>query len=88
MAPGAQRDQLIQQYGGEARLVHDANVYEALRLGRLCAYLRRHEPDDQINGGLLVYLLSQSELNAALYSPEMPPGSYDPPLKPTDNVPY
>jgi hypothetical protein len=82
-----ERSRMIQQYG-EARLVNDANIYEALRLGRLCAYLRRHEPDHQINGGLLVYMLTQSELNAALFGTELPTGTYPPPLKPGDNIPY
>ena len=62
--------------------------FEFLRLSRLCAYLRRHQPDDQINGGLLVYALTQTELNAALYNNDIPPDTYPPPLRPTDNVPY
>jgi hypothetical protein len=87
MQPGPEREDLFRKYG-EARLVNEVAYYEWLRLGRLCAYLRRHEPDQQLNGGLLVYLLSQPELNAALYNTEMPPGTVDPPLKPTDNVPF
>jgi len=83
----AERNRVIREYGDQ-KLVQEASIYEALRLGRLCAYLRRHEPDHQINGGLLVYVLTQAELNAALLGPEPPTGTYPPPLKPTDNVPY
>ncbi len=43
--------------------------YDDLRLGRLCAYLRKREPDERITDGVLVYELNQAQLNEALSGP-------------------
>jgi hypothetical protein len=43
--------------------------YDDLRLGRLCAYLRKREPDERITYGVLVYELSQAQLDEALSGP-------------------
>jgi hypothetical protein len=40
--------------------------YNDLRLGRLCAYLRKREPDERITYGILVYNLNQAQLDEAL----------------------
>jgi len=40
--------------------------YDNLRLGRLCAYLRKREPDERITYGILVYELNQAQLDEAL----------------------
>lgn len=43
--------------------------YDDLRLGRLCAYLRKREPDERITYGILVYELNQAQLDEALRGP-------------------
>jgi hypothetical protein len=43
--------------------------YDELRLGRLCAYLRKREPDERITYGVLVYELNQAQLDEALSGP-------------------
>ena len=40
-----------------------------LRLGRLCAYLRSREPDDNVGYSLLIYRLSDHDVQQALYGP-------------------
>ena len=40
--------------------------FEQLRLARLCAYLRRREPDDRVAYSILVYHVSNDELQLAL----------------------
>ena len=44
-------------------------LYDALRFGRLCAWLRQREPGDRIGGSLLVYELSDDDVRAALFGP-------------------
>jgi len=44
-------------------------LFEQLRFNRLCAHLRRREPDSRVTNGLLVYELSTAELAAALDGP-------------------
>jgi hypothetical protein len=39
--------------------------FQEFRFARLAAYLRRREPDDTINYSILVYRLSQAEIDAA-----------------------
>jgi hypothetical protein len=43
--------------------------YDELRLGRLCAYLRKREPDERITYGVLAYELNQAQLDEALSGP-------------------
>jgi hypothetical protein len=43
--------------------------FDGLRLGRLCAYLRKREPDERITYGVLVYELNQAQLDDALLGP-------------------
>jgi hypothetical protein len=40
--------------------------YDDLRLARLCAWLRKREPDERITYGVLVYELNQAQLDEAL----------------------
>jgi hypothetical protein len=40
--------------------------YDELRLARLCAYLRRREPDDSVGYSILIYYLDEQDLDAAL----------------------
>jgi hypothetical protein len=44
------------------------DLYEHLRLARLCAYLRRREPDDMVNYSILIYRLSDAEVEQALHA--------------------
>jgi hypothetical protein len=43
--------------------------FDKLRLARLCAYLRKREPDERITYGVLVYELNQAQLDEALRGP-------------------
>jgi len=43
--------------------------FEEYRFGRLTAYLRQREPDDEINFSILVYHLSEAEITRALDGP-------------------
>jgi hypothetical protein len=44
-------------------------AYDDLRLARLCAYLRKREPDERITYGVFVYELNQAQLDEALLGP-------------------
>jgi tetratricopeptide (TPR) repeat protein len=44
-------------------------LFYDLRLGRLCAFLRRREPDDNIGYSILVYRLTTEDLQNALSGP-------------------
>ena len=44
-------------------------LYDELRFARLCTHLRNREPDARVTNALLVYELSESQLNAALQGP-------------------
>ncbi|MCJ7543372.1 MAG: hypothetical protein MUP47_02210, partial [Phycisphaerae bacterium] len=45
-------------------------AFEQLRFKRLCVYLRRHrEPDDQVGYSILIYCLSDQEVERALLGP-------------------
>jgi hypothetical protein len=61
-------------------------LYESLRFGRLCAYLRRRPPDAMVNNAVLIFRLGQDELRQALAN--APVEAYDPPAEPGGNVPY
>ena len=43
--------------------------FEQYRFGRLTAYLRQREPDNEINGTVMVYRLSEADLSRALEGP-------------------
>lgn len=43
--------------------------YEPLRFARLCHYLRARQPDDHIGYSILIFRLTQTELDAALHGP-------------------
>jgi hypothetical protein len=54
--------------GPEAETWSDKiNDFDYLSFNRLCAYLIRREPDERITYGMLVYRVSQEDLQAALY---------------------
>ena len=40
-------------------------TYDRYRLGRLCAYLRRREPDDSVGYTIWIYELTADDLNQA-----------------------
>jgi hypothetical protein len=42
---------------------------QRLRFARLCAYLRKREPIENVGNSILVYQLNQRELDQALYGP-------------------
>jgi hypothetical protein len=54
-------------------------VFDHLRFTRLCAHLRRREPDGRVTNGLLIFEISAIELSVALDGPP-------PPLAPADAV--
>jgi hypothetical protein len=40
--------------------------FEQLRFARLCAHLRRREPDDRVAYSILIYYVSENELEEAI----------------------
>ena len=53
------------------------NRFQSLRFGRLCAWLRAREPDDQVGWSILIWDLDAAELAEAL-DPVNPPGGREP----------
>src|SRR5262249_3720630 len=56
----------------EMRHYPDSSVLariERLRLGRLCSFLRHHQPLAQVGYSIFVFMLDDNELNRALYGP-------------------
>ncbi len=45
------------------------DTFQKLRFGRLCAYLRQQEPDDHVGHSVLIYRLTDEQVNDALYGP-------------------
>src|SRR5439155_11886334 len=43
--------------------------FDALRTGRLMAYLRHRQPDDNVGYSILIYRLSENDVEQALYGP-------------------
>jgi hypothetical protein len=43
------------------------SMFEELRLARLCSFLRQREPDDQVGHSILIYRLSDEDLDRALF---------------------
>jgi len=70
-ADAATRNQMIQAKG-EAFWQGNIQDFEMLRFCRLCAYLRQREPDDNVGYSILIYRLSDKDIQDALYGP--PPG--------------
>lgn len=65
-ADASKRDELMKQYG--AKMWNDTfRKYDRFRFSRLCAHLREREPSDNVGGSILIYKLSQDDINRALY---------------------
>ncbi|HKQ47770.1 MAG TPA: tetratricopeptide repeat protein [Phycisphaerae bacterium] len=47
-------------------------VVRNLRFGRLCAFLREREPDDEVGHSILIYRVSATDIHRALYGPPPP----------------
>jgi Dolichyl-phosphate-mannose-protein mannosyltransferase len=62
------RAQLIKAEGAE-RWLNKIQAFEALRLARLCADLRKREPIAKIGYSIFVYSLSNHDVDLALYGP-------------------
>ena len=43
------------------------NLFEQLRFARLCAYLRQREPEEEIGYSILIYRLTDADLNEAFF---------------------
>jgi len=64
----AARAALTQQVGAE-KLGSALYNYENLRFGRLCAFLRAREPDDNIGGSILIFRLTDEDVKQLLEGP-------------------
>lgn len=63
--PPGEREPFLKARGiADERTIIDA--FEQARFKRLCAYLRHRDPDDHVNGSMLIYELDQAELDRAL----------------------
>jgi hypothetical protein len=49
--------------GRQERMIYE---FEQLRFARLCAHLRRREPDDRVAYSILIYHVSDDELRSAI----------------------
>ena len=67
-ADEAGREAMTQRLGS-APLTEAVRTYDALRFARLCMALRQREPDDMAGYSILIYRVSQAELDAALDGP-------------------
>jgi len=54
---------------GQAFWVQQFKLYDQLRFGRLVSYLRQREPDDNVGYSILIYRLSDAQVQEALYGP-------------------
>ena len=59
--------QAIKRKPSDELTAQEMTKLQHLRFGRLCAYLRHREPDDHIGYSLLVYELSDEQVNEALH---------------------
>jgi hypothetical protein len=50
------------------------NDFDQFRFARLTAFLREREPDDTVNGSILVYTLTAADLDRAVNGPSPPFG--------------
>jgi len=64
MSDEAERQRLTSDFLRERFL-----SFEHLRFARLCAFLRRREPDDNVGYSILIYRLSDQDVREALYGP-------------------
>jgi len=67
-ADDAARESLLRSVG-DAFWVQEFYLFDELRLGRLCAFLRQREPEDSIGYSILIYTLTAEEVEQALYGP-------------------
>jgi hypothetical protein len=67
----AAREELLRKLGitGPSEIL---SLFDQLRFGRLCAFLRQREPDDEAGYSILIYRLSDEDVRRAL-SPTTPP---------------
>ena len=61
----AARQRLLQEHGADSWAAC-IRIYGDLRLARLCAYLRHRAPDDEVGYSILIYRLSDEEVQRAL----------------------
>lgn len=66
----------LEREQGEGFWKNRLKGYSQLRAARLMAYLRQREPDDQVGYSILIYRLSDQDIQRALYGPldELSPG--------------
>jgi hypothetical protein len=64
----AGRAALTREAGSPQRLAQALQVFEALRFGRLCTYLRQREPDAELGHSIHIYLLDDEQVREALFS--------------------
>jgi hypothetical protein len=64
---------------GQAVWDKELGEFLSLRFGRLCAFLRQREPDDDIGYSILIYDLTAKDIQDALFGP---PVWLDPTLGP------
>ena len=62
------RTKLINQYG-QPFWNQQYELFRQLRFARLCAYLRHREPDDEVGYSILIYRLSDQQVQDALNGP-------------------
>jgi hypothetical protein len=60
----AERDRLMRAFMSQQFV-----LFDQLRFARLCAYLRRREPDDSVGYSILIYNLTDADVRDALYGP-------------------
>jgi hypothetical protein len=65
ISPGQQQD-LARTHGQEVSRI--VSRFDALRMGRLMAYLRHRPPDDNAGHSILIYKLTDGEVETALYA--------------------
>jgi hypothetical protein len=50
-------------------VLRHVKLFDQLRLARLCAFLRRREPDDHIGYSILIYRMTDQQVRSALFGP-------------------
>ncbi len=60
----AERERLMREFMNDEFL-----LFDHLRFARLCAWLRRREPDDSVGYSILIYRLTDGDVRDALYGP-------------------
>ncbi len=66
--PPEARAKLIKEYG-ENYWNEQLNRFQHLRFSRLCSALRQREPDDRIGYSIFIYVLTDQEVQAAIFGP-------------------